>query len=84
MTAFTLMVALVAFVLSAEAFRMNSAFASPAMMKRASRSLSMMSTPGGTASQVTGAMPTASEYLEIIEPGEYLMFIVHDFDMWFV
>ena len=28
-----------------------------------------MSTPGGTVSQVTGAMPNANEYLEILEPG---------------
>ena len=70
MTLFTVMVALAAIVLSAQAFRMKRAFASPALTKRAFRPLSM-SSPGGTASQVTGAMPTANEYLEIIEPGKF-------------
>ena len=66
----TLAVAFAAFVLSAEAFRMKSVYSTSTIMKRASRPLSMMSSPGGTASQVTGAMPTANEYLEIIEPGK--------------
>ena len=70
MTLVAALAALAAIVLSAQAFRMNSAFVSPAMTKRAFRSLSM-SSPSGSASQVTGAMPTANEYLEIIEPGKH-------------
>lgn len=70
MNIFTFVVAFAVFVLSAESFRMKSIFSSSTMIKRAVRPLSMMSSPGGTASQVTGAMPTASEYLEIIEPGK--------------
>ena len=61
----TLFVGLSALALSAQAFRMNSGFG---LTKRTSNALHM-STPGGTVSQVTGAMPNANEYLEILEPG---------------
>ena len=61
----TLLVGLSVLALSAQAFRMNSGFG---LTKRTSNALHM-STPGGTVSQVTGAMPNANEYLEILEPG---------------
>ena len=63
----TLLVGLSVLALSAQAFRMNSGFG---LTKRTWTSNALhMSTPGGTVSQVTGAMPNANEYLEILEPG---------------
>ena len=63
----TLLVGLSVLALSVQAFRMNSGFG---LTKRTWTSNALhMSAPGGTVSQVTGAMPNANEYLEILEPG---------------